>query len=79
MAISEEKLRVQVIVSKETVKKIEELAELMDMSTSRMCARLLEEGINDNEWIIRKIAAPLRKIMKKFGGAKSGQLQPKGA
>jgi predicted transcriptional regulator len=63
MAIGEDKIRVQVIVDRSTAKRIEELAKVMNTSMSRMAAALLEAGIEDNEWIIKNVSAPVRRLV----------------
>lgn len=60
------KVRVQVMVDAEIVERIDELAELLGGSRSGLTARLIEEALNDNEWIIRHIAAPMRKMLESW-------------
>lgn len=63
MAISENKVRLQVVIDRATADKIEELADAMNTSVSRMSAALLEAGIEDNEWVIKNIAGPARRVL----------------
>jgi len=69
-------IRVQVPLSAETVAKLDELAALMNVGRGRMAAMLLEEGVKDNEWLIRRLVSPLRALVEKWrdkGGGRKGK------
>ncbi len=50
-----EDVRITISVSPEAAAKIAELAELLGWSQSKMGGQLLEQGIEDAEWVIRVI------------------------
>ncbi len=72
-----EEIRVQVPLSADTVTKIDELAARMKVGRGRMAAMLLEEGIKDNEWIIRFVTSgvmrPIREVVESWNKKKSGK------
>lgn len=63
-----EDIRVQVPLSVDTVRKIDELAARLKVGRGRMVAMLLEQGLEDNEWIIRFVTSgvmsPIREIVE---------------
>lgn len=76
MDMSDKKVRLQVMVDQEIADKIKKLAALLNGSESGVAAKLLEEAIKDNEWVIRRIAAPIRKSLDQmFGPAGGGAKQ----
>jgi predicted transcriptional regulator len=66
-----DKVAIIVRVSPEIGAKIEELADRMGASQSKMATMLLEEGLADNEWIIRfvtsKVVKGLRESLGRIG------------
>lgn len=66
MSAEEKNVRLQVIVNESLADKIEELAALWEVSTSHMCAKLLEEAMHDNEWFMRVIGTPFMQNLKRI-------------
>jgi predicted DNA-binding protein len=58
------KVRLQVMVEPEIAARVDDLAERLKTTRSRLLAELLSEALNDNEWIIRFVTSsfvtPLR-------------------
>jgi hypothetical protein len=71
MANPKDTVRLQVVVDRGTAEKIEELSELLGASTSSVCAKLLTEAINDNEWFLRHIVAPVRRGLDRMAQRKA--------
>jgi uncharacterized protein (DUF2336 family) len=69
--MSQEKIRLQVPASPETVRKIEELAELLGMTPAQMSARLLEQAVSSDEWVIKFISVPLDRVRKIIRGERA--------
>lgn len=69
-----EEIRLQVPMSAEAMERIDELAERMGIGRGRMAAMLLEEGLRDNEWIIRVVTSrhmdPIRRLIQKWPSKK---------
>ena len=60
-----DEIRVQVPLSPEVIAKVDELAELMGgIGRGRMAAMLLEEGIRDNQWIIKIVTSRYMKPVR---------------
>lgn len=71
MHADEDRVRITVTVDAITAGKIEELAGRMNASQSRMASWLLEESIQDNEWIIKVVTSSvmqgLREALRRPG------------
>lgn len=64
------KVKVQIMVDEDLHKRIEDLAEVMQMSVSALTAKMLESAMDDNEWVIRHFVMPFVKGMDKIVGPK---------
>lgn len=53
----QDSIRVQVPLTPETVRRIDELAERMKLPRGRMSALLVEAAIDDHEWIINAVTS----------------------
>lgn len=71
MAIAEDKVRLQTVVTKELGEKIDYFAERFEVSQSRMVAIILDACI-ENEGTLMEIcsSAAVKKIVKAFGSKK---------
>jgi len=79
MAIGEDMVRLQVIVDRETAARIQECADAMGASVSRMSARLLVAAVDDNEWMIKNVFGPANRLQKRLRKLKpSGEKPEKG-
>lgn len=75
-------VRITVTVEASTAAKIAELAERMNASQSKMASWLLEEGIKDNEWLVRivtaRVVTGLREVLRRKGRVKGGAAEGAG-
>lgn len=73
-SLTKDEVRVQVPMSPDAIERIDELADRMGIGRGRMAAMLLEEGLRDNEWIIRVVTSsfmkPVVKLIKKWPSKK---------
>lgn len=68
MAISEDKLRVQSVIDKKLADKINELAERMECSQSKLIYMLLEAVVADEGWMIKLMTTQFGKsVAKRLG------------
>lgn len=78
-----EEIRVSVPLTLDTVAKIDELAARLKVGRGRMVSLLVEQGIEDNEWIIRFVTSgvmrPVREIVEGWREKKTGKLAGKPA
>ena len=58
--------RLQVPITDESLRRIDELAELVGRSRADIAGVLLEEGLNDADWVIRHITAPILKMQDRI-------------
>jgi hypothetical protein len=63
-----ETVRVQVIMDKAVADRVDELASILGISTSGMYALLVEQAVHDKAWLIKHVAAPIRKGLDRFLG-----------
>ena len=65
----ETRVNIQTKVRPETAKKIDDLAARLRLTRQEFMETLIEEGIKDNEWIIRMVSSrfmdPLYDLVKK--------------
>lgn len=70
-----EKVRLQAVVSKETVDRIDELAARMNMTRSYFVATMLDEAVQDEEWMVKlatsRLMAPVRAMIQKLTGGRA--------
>lgn len=79
MAISEDNVRFQTVITKELAAEIGRLAGRMGMSESRMAAMLLEAAVRDEGWIVEAVSSNFaKKLYKAFGIPKGGAKPAKG-
>lgn len=57
--MADERVRVQCFVSGENARRIDALAERLKMSRAEFLERLLDAGLEDNEWIIKAVTSPM--------------------
>lgn len=70
MAIPDDKIRIQAVIDRQLMEKIDELAARMGLSQSKMVACLLEEAIRDNAWLIRVVTNKFTKAVLETVGLK---------
>jgi len=60
--------RAQVMLNAETMERVDELANRLKMSRSQFLSVLIEQGLDDNEWIIKIVSSryldPVREAMQ---------------
>ena len=59
------------MVDAKTAATIDELARAMGLSVTQMSARLLSVAVEDNEWLIKHVYSPVKRVMDKLGKRKS--------
>jgi hypothetical protein len=59
------------MVDAKTAATIDELAQAMGLSVTQMSARLLAVAVEDNEWLIRHVYSPVKKVMEKLAKRKN--------
>jgi metal-responsive CopG/Arc/MetJ family transcriptional regulator len=68
MPIADDKARIQAVVSKELVEKIDHLAERFEVSQSKMVSIMLEACLENDEWLMKLMSsAAAKKIARVFG------------
>lgn len=70
---SDERIRMQVFVSPEVAKKIDELSDRLNMSRSNFLERLIGEGLKDNEWVIRAVTSPMAETIAEVLGVRKSK------
>lgn len=69
--------RAQVMLKPETMERIDELANRLKMSRSQFLAILIEQGLDDNEWIIKIVSSryldPVRDAIKSWNTNKTSK------
>lgn len=69
------KIKIQVVLDREVVAVIDDLAERANMTRSYFTATLLEEAVEDNAWMYKlitsKLMAPMRALAKKLDKGRS--------
>lgn len=74
---SEAEIRVYVPMTPAVHARISELAERLDIGAGRMAAILLEDGLQDNEWVYRVVSArfmkPIRALVDRWEGRGKGR------
>lgn len=68
-------VRVQVPLHPETVKRIDALADRFEIGRGRMAAMLLEEGLDDNEWVIQVVTSRFMKPVRQLVDGWKGKRQ----
>jgi|CXWL01.1.fsa_nt_gi hypothetical protein len=76
MAIPEDKARVQAIIDRKVLDKIDFLAGRMGISQSKMISHLLEGAVQDDEWIIRVVTNKYTKKLLEAIGIKKRRKTP---
>jgi len=70
MSIPEDKARIQSVVDKKVIKKIDEFAARFEVSQSRMVAIMLEVVVENDEWLIKVVTSKFAKRLYKAFGLK---------
>lgn len=71
--IGQDKVRVQVVMTRDLAEKVKTLAETMEASQSAMCSRLIGLAMRDNDWLIKKLTSRIGPVLLRMAGAKKGQ------
>ena len=71
--VSQDKVRVQVVMSRELAEKVKTLAETMEASQSAICSRLIGLAMHDNAWLIKGLTGRIGPALLRMAGAKKGQ------
>ncbi len=61
------KIKCHVYLERETVERLDELAGLLNGTRASIAAFCVEETIRDKGWIMAHIAAPMRRVLGKWG------------
>lgn len=76
MAIPDDKMRIQAVVDRKLMAKIDDLAGRMGISQSKMVAFLLENAVHDDEWLIRVVTNKFTKAILEAVGLKKRSKKP---
>ncbi len=73
-----QKIKVQVMLEPETLAKVDDLAEALGTSRAGVCTFCISETIRDDYWLAKHVAAPLRRLMNRWGMSKASEQLLKG-
>jgi hypothetical protein len=76
--MAQPKVKVQVMLDAETAQKVDELADALGTSRAGVCAFCITQTVRDDYWLAKHVAAPVKRLMKRWGMSKASAELPEG-